>query len=111
LTTIKNNKNKSTPRKEMAGLARPGCRNDPAAQQRQRGLIMKFKASTQIIQAVLIMLAMVCGMQLLLPGNDVSGAQDCVPHDASDTAAMKRTLRQMSSARCTQAGTSGTGLD
>jgi hypothetical protein len=45
---------------------------------------MKTKTGFQILQAVLIMLAMVCGM-LLLPGNEVQSETDCAAQNESDT--------------------------
>jgi hypothetical protein len=45
---------------------------------------MKTKTGVQIVQAVLVMLAMICGM-LLLPGNEVRSATECDPQQKTET--------------------------
>ena len=46
---------------------------------------MKTRAASQLIQAVLFMLAMVLGL-LILPGKDLRSDQDCMDHDVPGTA-------------------------
>lgn len=44
---------------------------------------MKTKTGYQILQAVLVMLAMVCGL-LLLPGNETHSETGCTTQNESD---------------------------
>gem|GEM_PF-4410825 len=72
--------------REAEGLK--GCGDDNNTMIRYQpvstGADVKTKTGFQILQAVLIMLAMVCGM-LLLPGNEVHSGTDCTTQDESDT--------------------------
>ena len=45
---------------------------------------MKTKAGSQLVQAILFMLAMVLGL-LLLPGKDINSGTDCINRDAAET--------------------------
>lgn len=49
---------------------------------------MKSKAGSQLVQAVLFMLAMVC-MLWLLPGNDTHKQADCRTQEATSPLQMK----------------------
>ena len=49
---------------------------------------MKSKAGSQLVQAVLFMLAMVC-MLWLLPGNDTHKQADCRTQEATSPPQMK----------------------
>ena len=60
---------------------------------------VKSKASLQIVQAVLIMLAMVGGM-LLLPGIDVRGEPGCATPGAAESGARAHSLQSLFSGSC-----------
>ena len=60
---------------------------------------VKSKASLQIVQAVLIMLAMVGGM-LLLPGIDVRGEPGCATPGTAESGARAHSLSSMFSGSC-----------
>jgi len=45
---------------------------------------MKTKAGSQLIQAILFMLAMVLGL-LLLPGKDIHSETDCINRDSPES--------------------------
>ncbi|MGD8312955.1 MAG: hypothetical protein PVJ66_10200 [Gammaproteobacteria bacterium] len=60
---------------------------------------MKSKTGVQIVQAVLVMLAIICGM-LLLPGNEVRSASECTTHNEVETGPLAGWLQPLFTGDC-----------